>query len=698
MGLAHPFPGAEHLILRRVPWLQGKVSFSKISKDKGRDIFIINTSHSMFHIAASGENAAAKALGYFLKNYCARSSSHMGDNLAPVAKFPVIDHPVKVVSSSDIRYALNYCTVNYTMSFYEWSDWEHELDWMALNGVNLMLAPVGAEAVWQKTLERIGCSQDEILQFIPGPAYTAWWLMGNLEGWGGPVSQEIINQQCDLEKKILKRMKELGIQPVMQGFYGMVPPTLSNKGFDLLDQGMWAGGFNRPPMIKQVDVFKKLAHIYYEEMKKIYGGDLHFFAGDPFHEGGKSSGIDLADYGNLIQSVMQEYYPSSIWVLQGWQQNPSSQLLSRLDKSKVLVQELFGENTDNWYQRKAYEGTPFIWCSVNNFGEKSGLYGKLQRFANEVFRAQQSEFSPFLRGVGIMPEGLHNNPVVYEFVLDIAWHQEKVIASDWIKSYVNARYGTSNQKILDAWQIFLNTVYSSFDQYQEGPSESVFCARPSLKIRSASSWGTRVRNYNTDSFKTAVKLFVSVSDEMKSSQTYLIDEIDFVRQVISNEGEKVYNKMVASYEQRDLAEFDRQSDSFLLLIKMQDSLLSMNEHFCLNTWLKQALSFGKNQEDQTLALLNAKKQITYWGNDDPKTDLHDYANKEWIGLMLYYYYPRWEMFIRYCSGKLKNEEITAPDYFSFEYVWVRQPNLYPPKEISETQLQSIIRRVFNSSH
>ena len=40
------------------------------------------------------------------------------------------------------RYALNYCTYNYTYSFYDWNDWERELDWMALNGVNLMLAPL----------------------------------------------------------------------------------------------------------------------------------------------------------------------------------------------------------------------------------------------------------------------------------------------------------------------------------------------------------------------------------------------------------------------------------------------------------------------------------------------------------------------------------------------------------------------------
>ncbi len=34
------------------------------------------------------------------------------------------------------------------------------------------------EIIWQKTLQQFGFTEKEILDFIPGPAYTAWWLMG----------------------------------------------------------------------------------------------------------------------------------------------------------------------------------------------------------------------------------------------------------------------------------------------------------------------------------------------------------------------------------------------------------------------------------------------------------------------------------------------------------------------------------------
>jgi alpha-N-acetylglucosaminidase len=691
------YQSVAELAQRRVPWLAKQISFSSIANEGGKDVFILQTKDNRLNISASSASAASKGLGYYLKNYCHRSMSHGGDNLSPVEKLPLVNEPVKIVSNADVRLALNYCTINYSMSFYGWQEWEHELDWMALNGVNLVLVPVGVEAVWQNTLRKLGYNENEIAQFIAGPAFSAWWLMGNLEGWGGPVTQGMIDQQAALEKKILNRLKTLGMQALMQGFYGMAPNSLKDRGVKVLEQGKWAGGFQRPAFLAPDSSFKKIADIYYNELKKLYGSDVHYFAGDPFHEGGKSGGVNVAEYGLLIQQEMQKHFPGSTWVLQGWQANPSSQILSKLDKSKVLVQELFGENTANWETRKAYEGTPFIWCTVTNFGGKSGLYGKLQRFSNEVHRADESMFAPFMKGVGIMPEGIHNNPVVYDFVLDLAWHNEKVMADDWIKSFVLARYGKQNEKIERAWQIFLQTIYSSFDKYQEGPSESVFCARPSAKVKSVSSWGTRARNYDVAKFQEGVRLFVEASKEMGNSTTYQIDKIDFTRQVLSNQGEAVYKEMIAALEQKNIDVFAKKSAKFLSLIKLQDSLLSCNEHFQLNTWLKQASDFGKTPAEKKLAIKNAKMQITYWGPDNPSTDLHEYANKEWSGLMKNFYLPRWEKFVAESMAALKGENVSAPfNYFSFEQNWANQMEMYPPVKISKAKEEEIISMILTA--
>lgn len=695
-GSAQDFNSVKAIAQRRVPWLAPKLQFVNIKSNDGDEVFELSSNGKKVTIGASSASAASQALGWYLKYYCHRSLSHMGDNLSAVKELPVIKEKVRIASPFRFRYALNYCTINYSMSFYTWADWEKELDWMALNGVNLMLAPVGMEAVWQNTLQKVGYSRAEALQFIPGPAFSAWWLMGNLEGWGGPVTQQHIDKQAQLQQHILKRMAELGIEPVMHGFYGMVPTTLKEKlKVAVVPQNKWVGGFVRPDFLNPTDPwFDKLAGIYYDEMKKLYGKNLHFFGGDPFHEGGTSAGLDVSDAARKIQQDMQASFPQSTWVLQGWGNNPSAKLLEGLDKQNALVIELFGENTSNYEKTKAYQGTPFIWSNVSNFGEKNGIYGRLERFAAEVDKARKGEYGKYLKGVGIIPEGIINNPVAYDLMLELGWHREKLDVGKWLVTYQQYRYGKTDATVTKAWQQLLATAYNSPTVYQEGPSESLLCARPALGIKTVSSWGTVTRNYDTVAFKKAVSSFNVAKAGFKGSETYQIDRLDFVRQVLSNRSLAVYHQLSDAIQQKNATRFRQTSQEFLQLILQQDSLLANHPLFTVNRWLNQAIAMaGNDPAERKNALKNAKAQITYWGGDYPKTDLRDYAHKEWNGLLGSLYLERWKRFIAYQSALLEGREGIAPDYFGIEKQWSETNEMYVPKKLSEQQLDALIARI-----
>lgn len=690
---AQDFNAVKAIADRRMPWLAKSLKLSKIfSTDK--DVFELRSDGKTVFIAATNANSAAQGLGWYLKYYCKRSISHMGDNTAPT-KLPEIKEKVRVVSPYQHRYALNYCTISYTMSFYRWEDWQRELDWMALSGVNLMLAPVGMEAVWQNTLRKMGYSDQKIAEFICGPAFTAFLLMGNLEGWGGPVSQAMIDQQVVLQKKIINRMHELGIEPLIHGFYGVVPTSFGDQvKSEIIKQGKWQGFFRPDFLVPRDPVFAEMADIYYSEIKKLYGENLHYFGGDPFHEGGSTKGVDVTLAASGIQKSMQKNFPGSTWVLQGWQENPSEALLKGVDKNKTLVIELFGENTNNWEKRKAYSGTSFIWSNVSNFGEKVGLNGKVQRFADEVYRAKTGTYGKYLAGVGIIPEGINNNPVAYDLMLELGWHDKHVNLQDWITGYQQYRYGKTTENTAKAWKILLETVYSSPKQYQEGPPESIFCARPDTTIRSVSSWGTRRRDYDVAAFKQAVRLFAAASNEFKGVETYEVDRVDFVRQVLANEGDVVYAKMADAIAKKDPVAFKAESRKFEEMILMQDSLLGSNRYFSLNRWLQQASDFGKSTSDKALALKNAKAQIVYWGPDtNPKTDLHEYAHKEWNGLLGSLYLDRWKSFVSYQLDVMAGKEVKIPDFFKMEKEWSEHKDLFKSKKINEKELNNLIAKI-----
>ena len=691
------FSPVEQLVKRQIPWLEGHIEFAAMNPVNNQETFELSSVSNKILVRASGVNAAAMGVNWYLKHYCHRSQSHLGDQMSPVSPLPMPNEKITKMAEFPVRYALNYCTINYTMSFYGWKEWERELDWMAMNGINVMLMPVGTEIVWQRTLAQFGFSKQEIAAFIPGPAFTAWWLMGNLEGWGGQVTNAMINRNHQLAKKIMKRMNELGINPIAQGFYGMVPTQLKEKTeAKIIEQGKWAGGFQRPDFLNPEDpLFSRMADVYYREMKKAYGSNIRYFGGEPFHEGGRSGDADVAQCGAIIQSRMQTHFPGSTWVLQGWQHNPSKTLLSRLDKSKTLVIELFGENSANWEKRNCYEQTPFVWCHVSNFGEKTGLYGKLQRFANEVSRAKTSACNGLMKGVGFIPEGINNNPVAYDLMTHLAWCNKQVDVNQWINDYILYRYGTTDVKMQQAWQLLLQTAYSSPAVNQEGPSESIFCARPSLNVESVSSWGTRKRNYDTQLFEQAVLLFVEAGKEIPHTETYLADRTDFVRQLMANRADAVYEAMIQSVANNDKLTFNATYRKFEEMLLQQDSLLNSNPLFALSTWLNQAKALGKNDAEKKLNLWNAKTQITYWGPNHPDTDLHDYAHKEWGGLLRTLYLSRWRLFAQAMQARMSGQSMEE-NYYDMERSWAESKETPPMTILSDYQLNELIGKIIAS--
>ena len=169
------------------------------------------------------------------------------------------------------RYYLNYCTYSYSLAFWDWERWENEIDWMAMHGINMPLSITGMEVVWYNLLKRIGYTTEEVNEFISGPAFMAWWQMNNLEGWGGPNPDSWYRQQEALQKKIIARMRELGIEPVFPGYAGMVPRNFGEKlGYQIADPGKWCG-FPRPAFLSTEDEhFVSFAAMYYEELENLY--------------------------------------------------------------------------------------------------------------------------------------------------------------------------------------------------------------------------------------------------------------------------------------------------------------------------------------------------------------------------------------------------------------------------------------------
>ena len=63
-------------------------------------------------------------------------------------------------------------------------------------------------------------------EFFAGKAFLPWNRMGNLKTWSGPLTMKEMKKDAELQHQILKRLKNLGITPVVPSFNGIVPSEL----------------------------------------------------------------------------------------------------------------------------------------------------------------------------------------------------------------------------------------------------------------------------------------------------------------------------------------------------------------------------------------------------------------------------------------------------------------------------------------
>jgi len=652
-----------------------------IPEDGNEEYFELSSANGKIQLAGTSQPAIGYALNHYLNQYCHCQLSHTGANLNLPVLLPPVPEKVRRSTPFRVRYNYNYCTYNYSKAFWDWPRWEEELDWMVLHGINMPLSIIGTEAVWQITLRKYGLSDAEILNFIPGPAYTAWWLMGNLEGWGGPVSQNWINQQCELQKKIVQRMRDLGMTPVFQGFYGMVPDTLRFHfaNHKIYEGGLWAGdhGFRRPAFLDPGDsLFADIAQTYYHTLDSLYGKTI-YYGGDPFHEGGNTEGINIAASAGLIQLAMLRNHPDACWVLQGWWDNPTDDLLAGIDKNHAMVLDLYAEGNPQWERRKGFDGTPWAWCCLLNFGGKPGLYSRLDMLAGEPARALQSPYGKNMLGIGMMMEGDVSNPINAELVFDAAWCNAPIDKTEWIEDFVKARYGSAPAEVAESWQILVNTVLNC-PHGQEGTAESIFCARGDTNLTSAWRWGKFNNYYQPADLRLALLKLLSARPQLSRSDAWQFDVVDLTRQVIADSGMMAYRNMMKAYDENNIRLFDQFADDFISLMDDQEILLNTRSEFLLGAWLNRARKNATSAAEQDLFEQNARMLITVWGNKGVAEVLHEYANREWAGMVGALYKDRWLAFIDVMHRRLSGEVNAAlPDYYAMESAWTKAHNRYP---------------------
>ncbi|XP_029641945.1 alpha-N-acetylglucosaminidase isoform X2 [Octopus sinensis] len=628
-----------------------------------KDVFTLVTDPATGKLNISGNTGVVAVWGFYhyLKYHCGCHVAWGGSQLKIPKPLPVIPAPAHKMKSNDkFRYYQNVCTVSYSFAWFNWTQWETHIDWMALHGINFPLAFTGQEAIFQRVLIKLGFSQADIDGFFGGPAFLAWSRMGNIQGWGGPLPQTWINDQLALQHRILDRMRKLGMVPILAGFGGHMPASITKlyPNTTVTKSPNWSK-FKQPYTgIYIIDfqdpMFNTIGKMLIEETISEFGTN-HVYAAGTFNEmRPKSSDPSyLKKSGAAIYNSLIAADPKAIWLMQGWLFQDASfwkppqakALLTSVPQGRMIVLDLFAEVSPMWKRLDFFYGQPFIWCMLHNFGGTMDLYGDLESVNVGPANARSPANSSMI-GTGLSPEGIFQNYVMYEFLLDESMSMDSSVRniSKWISGYVSRRYGTTNQLIDSGWQLLRSSIYNCTTGISDGGWNVVYVQRPKVMIRKEVLW------YDPEVLYSAWDHFVGSSMSMNSS-LFRYDLVDVTRNSLQILHYFLYKKMVENYITRDLNAFTGTSQSLLSLILDLDTLLLSDSHFLLGKWLEDAKSLGYTDREKKLYEYNARNQVTLWG---PDGEIVDYASKQWSGLLKDYYYPRWKLFVDMLKADLTN--------------------------------------------
>lgn len=619
-----------------------------------RDFFAITAHDGKLYVQANNCVSAFHGIYEYLKKYCNVQLSWCANTEIQLDRLVMFDGEFSKTIEQKYRVYMNYCTLDYSMCWWDFTRWEKEIDFMAMNGINMPLAVVGTEAVWYETLLQLGFSKTEALQSVSGPAFWAWQLMTNIEGYLPPQDEKYVYERLQLGKQILNRYIEFGMYPIQQGFSGHVPVLLKKKfpKANILMQRGWCA-YPKTAQLDPLDpLFFEFGTVYLQTMGKLFGNH-HFIACDPFHEGTppKKGTPYLNEVGKAINHLYESFDKDSVWVMQAWTMREG--IVCAVPKDRLLILDLNSEKTP---ATKNCWGYPVVSGMLHDFGGKNSMQGKLRKHSQNVYKTLKDNGANVV-GTGLFMEGIEQNPVVYDLQFSLLTASDEIDFDEWLKNYILRRYGKYDERLQQAWNVLLQTCYQS-DGYQENEVGSAVAARPQMIPIKTGPCCTVKPYYDTKKFEQAVSLFLSASDDFSQSDGYQYDLCDITRQALSNRFYDEQLKFAAAYKAKDLPAVKRIAKEQLELLDDMDELLSHRKEFCFSRFICDAHALATDEQEKKYFDFNARTLVTQWGDIRDKTfALYDYAWREWSGLIKSYYRVRWTKFYERAVYCLEHKRI-----------------------------------------
>ncbi|MCS0636270.1 alpha-N-acetylglucosaminidase [Streptomyces sp. LP05-1] len=688
-GGADPTAAARAALRRLLPHHAGQFRLRPLPGEAAGspDRFRVAGTTGRVEVAGTGAATLLTGVHWYLKYAAGAHLSWAGSRVELPDRLPAPGRPLERRATVPHRFALNDTHDGYTAPYADWPRWERLIDVLALHGCNEVLVTAGQEAVYHRLLQEFGYSGAEARAWLPAPSHQPWWLLQNMSGYGGPVDPALLGRRTELGRRICDRLRELGMEPVLPGYFGTVPEdfTTRNPGARTVPQGVWAG-LRRPDWLDpRTPAFRAVAAAFYRHQKELFG-PARLFKMDLLHEGGTAGDVPVPEAARAVQGALRAARPDATWVLLGWQANPRRELLDALDRDRTLVVDGLSDLESVTDRERDWGGVPYAFGSIPNFGGRTTLGARTHQWSAR-FTAWRDRPGSALAGTAYMPEAAERDPAAFELFSELAWRNEPVDRERWFTEYAALRYGGQDPAAAEAFGVLRETAYRITSR-DGRPHDSVFAARPSLTAASGAYYATHSPAYDLPAFDRAFAALLAVREPLRRSDAYRHDLTDLARQALANRSWTLIGQLRAAYGRKDADAFRALSRLWLRLMRLSDEMAGCHRAFLLGPWLADARREGRER--------TARALITTWA-DRPTADaghLANYANRDWSGLIADVHLPQWDAYLGALADALDRdrdrdresdrdpagrepEPAGRFDWYAAEEAWTRRTEPYP---------------------
>ena len=692
---------AAHAVLEReMPHLASQIHLSLAAGDYGGkpDGFRVTGAHGNIHVEAATIPTLLFGVNWYLKYVAHLNVSTDGSQLGRAGlRLPVVASPIVRPALYPFRYALNENTDGYTTPYWDLARWQHEIDVLALSGFNAVLIQRGNDLALYQAFLDMGYTDEAIRRWITQPAHQNWQWMGNMCCFVEPISLALMKKRVASARAIMQQLRELGMIPVMPGFWGVVPGDFANyvpRALVVVQTEAW-NGFQRPGWLDPRDpAFARLAAAFYKHQKELFG-DSELYDMETFQEGGVSGDVPVGAGAVAIQKALSLAHPDALWFMMAWQGNPRKELIDAVDRSHILIADIEQGRIPREDREREFRGARWLFGGLWEFGGRTTMGAPLYDYATRMPETAKQADS-HLSGTALFTEGLDTNPFAYDLYSEMAWRSEAIDLPQWTADYALRRYGRHDAHAAKAWNIILNTIYSyRADGVQDhgerdAAHESIFNAQPSLDATRTGHWAPDVLRYDAEALKPALTELLQVDPSLRDTASYQYDLTDLSRQVLVNEARVLLPQIKSAYEAKDRMAFNRLTRRWMAEMQVEDTLLATNQHFLLGRWLSFVPAWSSSPAELKALEYDAHSILTTWGDRTASADLHEYGNKDWAGLISSYYAARWKLYFHSLDVSLETGAPPLPiDWYNFGDKWNQSATPFSAVPVGDTYAVSL---------